>query len=243
MTMNTDRLEQQLMSFSSATKYPTTPDLTSGFWRRLEATKTRRPASRLAFAGAALAAVVVAVSATFALAAPARDAAADLWHGINIFETSRSTEGLPTYITGTETTLEEAESAIGNIRQPTRPEGVTLEKVLLQDYGDVETAALFYRANDETFVLFVSNAFPGKGIPIGGDATVEEVHTVGDEAYWLTGQRIVQSLKPNGEVAHGSERVTDANALIWTSSVDHYTYRIEGNIERDEAIRIAQSVR
>lgn len=242
MTSNTNRLEQQLMTFSSATKYPSTPDLASGFWRRLEATQLRRPAPRLAFAGAALAAIVVAVSVTIALAAPARDAAADLFHRINIFETSQSIEGLPTDITGTETTLAEAERALGPpLLTPTYPDDLQIQRVLLQDFGRVKTVAIFYDGADATFVLFASNSPVGKGIPLGGSVDVESVDNVGDEAYWLVGRRIVQSEEPDGGVIIGSERVTDINALVWSQL--GYVYRIEGNLEKDGAIRIAQSVR
>lgn len=243
MMSNTDRLEQQLMTFASAAKYPPTPDLASGFWQRLESTQTRRPTSRFAFAGAGLAAVVVAVSVTIALAAPARDAAADLFHRINIFETSQSLEGLPTNITGTETTLADAQTALGEqpILKPTYPEGLDVQRVLLQEFDRVKTVAIFYTGDDASFVLFASNSPVGKGIPLESTVNVESVTEVGSEAYWLVGRRIVQSEEEDGGVILGSERVTDVNALAWSQG--GYVYRIEGNLEKDEAIRIAQSVR
>lgn len=241
MMSNTDRLEQQLMTFSQATQYPPTPELASGFWRRLEATQARRPAPRLAFAGAALAAVVVAIAASIALASPARDAAADLFHRINIFETSRSTEGLPTNITGTETTLSAAETALGgHIAQPAYPEGLTIDRVLRQSFGPVTTIAIFYHG-DANFVLFASNAPVGKGLLLSGTADVVQVDDLEGEAYWLTGRRIVESLNANGGPVMGSERVTDENTLVWVR--DRFVYRVEGNVDKDEAIRIAQSVR
>lgn len=242
MTSNIDRLEQQLMTFSQATQYPHTPDLVSGFWQRLEATPVRRATSRFALAGAALALILLAVVITFALATPARDAAADLFHRINIFETSQSTEGLPTDIAGVETTLAEAEHVLGPpILRPTSPDDLELQHVLLQDFGRVKTVAIFYESDEADFVLFVSNSPVGKGIPLGGSVDVEPVDNVGDEAFWLVGRRIVQSEEPGGGVIIGSKRVTDANTLIWSRL--GYVYRIEGNLEKDEAIRIAQSVR
>lgn len=241
MTSNTDRLEQQLMTFAGATHYPPTPDLVAGFWKRLEATSAQRPAPRLAFAGAAFAAIVVAIAVTFALAAPARDAAANLFHRINIFETSQSTEGLPTNITGTDTTLAQAETALGaHISQPTYPGSLEVDHVLRQTFGSVITIAVFYRG-DANFVLFASNSPAGKGLPFGGDAAFEPVDGLGGEAYWVTGTRIVESLHPNGAGAvMGSERVTDENTLVWVR--ERFVYRIEGTLDKDEAIRIAQSV-
>jgi hypothetical protein len=38
-----------------------------------------------------------------------------------------------------------------------------------------------------------------------------------------------------------SERVTDTNALLWAQGEE--LYRIEGDLEKDEAIAIAQSLR
>jgi hypothetical protein len=178
---------------------------------------------------------------TVALAAPARDAAADLFGRINIFETSQSTEGLPTNITGIETNLTAAETALGaHIAQPTYPEGLAIDRVLRQTFGSVTTIAIFYRG-DTNIVLLASNSPVGKGLPLGGTADVEAVDGLGGEAYWLTGRRIVESLGSSGQPIIGSERVTDENTLVWVRG--RFVYRIEGNVEKDEAIRIAQSVR
>lgn len=239
---NADRLEEQLMTMGHGLQYPPTPDLPAAFRRRLETAPRRRLAGRLAFAGAALAAVVLAVAVAVALIAPARDAAADLFGSINIFETSQSTVGLPTDITGREVTVADAETALGaQIPQPTYPASLQLQKVLLQDYGQVKVAALFYSGDGIAFVLFTSNAPVGKGIHPGSGATAEAVSGVGNEAYWLQGQRIVQSYNPNGSVVSASIRVTDANTLVWSQG--SYVYRIEGNMQKDTAIAIAQSVR
>ena len=240
---NVDRLEEQLMTLGRGVQYPPTPDLPAAFWRRLESAP--RPATqlrRLAFGGAAFAAVVIAVALGIALIAPARDAAADLFHSINIFETTQSTEGLPTDISGREVTLGDAEAALGaHILRPASPAALDLQKVLLQDYGQVKVAALFYSSDDIAFVLFTSNAPVGKGINPGSGATVEPVSGVGDEAYWLQGQRIVQSYNPDGSVVSGSIRVTNANTLVWSEGSS--VYRIEGDVQKDAAIAVAQSVR
>jgi hypothetical protein len=237
-------LENQLMTTSRAIQYPPTPDLASGFWARLTTSGVRQPASgRLRVAGFVTMGAMAVLAVAIALISPARDAAADLFSRINIFETDRSTEGLPTVIPGNETTLEQAETALGaNILQPSEPPGLDLERVLLQNYGGGSVVAvLFYRGDGLTFALFASNTFAGKGIPLGGIVDVEPVAGLGNEAYWLEGRRIVQSLQPNGDVITGSERVTDANALIWDQ--DGYVYRIEGDLEKDQAIAIARSVR
>jgi hypothetical protein len=240
---NVDRLEEQLMTMGRGVQYPPTPDLPAAFWKRLESAPQRRmPVRRLAFGGAALAAAVFAVALTIALVAPARDAAADLFHSINIFETNQSTVGLPTDITGREVTLADAETALAtHIQLPAYPASLALQKVLLQDYGRGKVAALFYSGDGATFVLFTSNAPIGKGIHPGSGATAEAVSGVGVEAYWLQGQRIVESYNPDGSVISASIRVTNADTLVWSQG--RYVYRIEGDVQKDTAIAIAQSVR
>jgi hypothetical protein len=234
-------LEQHLQSAGAAVHFPPTPDLAGGFWKRLSAEPARTSFRPQIWAGV-VAAVIAAVVVTVASVGPARDAAADLVDRINFFETDQSTVGLPTDIPGREVTLEQAETAIGKpILQPSQPEGLVLEKVLLQGYGDVQVAALFFRNDDTAFVLFASNAFVGKGIPREGLATVEEVSGLGDEAFWVRGERIIYSVRPNGALVIGSERVTDANALIWDQ--DNALYRIEGDLDKDEAVAIAKSLR
>jgi hypothetical protein len=241
--INFDALEEQLMTMGRGVQFPPTPDLPAAFWKRLESAPRRRmPGRRLAFGGAALAAGIFAVAVTIALVAPARDAAADLFHSINIFESSQSTVGLPTDISGRETTLGDAEAALGaHISRPTSPASLELQKVLLQDYGRVKVVALFYSGDGIAFVLFTSNAPIGKGIHPGSGATAEEVNGVGDEAYWLQGQRIVQSYNPDGSVVSASIRVTSADTLVWSQGST--VYRIEGDMQKDTAIAIAQSVR
>jgi hypothetical protein len=89
-------------------------------------------------------------------------------------------------------------------------------------------------------VLFETNARVGKGIPTGGEPA-QSVDGLGGEAYWLTGLRIVQYEEPDGAVIHQSQRVTDQNTLIWSRG--GFVFRIEGPLEKDEAVEIARSLR
>lgn len=237
-----DGLEQELLAMSRATTYPATPDLAAGFWRRLEADSSRAPASALSFAGLAVAAAVVVLSVIVATVGPARDAAADLFDRINVFETSEPLGDLPTDIAGEETTITDAQIRLGRqIAQPSYPDGLTLGRVLFQDFGPAKAAVVFYEAPGGTqFALFATNSNVGKGLPTGGSSTAEPVDGMGGEAYWLEGERIVQYYDLEGNVISQSVRVTSANTLVWDQ--DGFVYRIEGNITRDEAVRIAQSM-
>ena len=242
--MNTNEfefLENQLMATSRAIAFPLTPDLASGFWRDLAAKPAQRTWLRQLWPGLA-ALPVIALLVVIVSAGPARDAAADLVDSINFFETDRSPADFPSEVSGKESTLDQVQTAIGfGIPQPAQPEGLKLERVLLQSYGEVQVGVLFYRNDDVSFLLFASNAFVGKGIPTDGLASVEPVDGLGKQAYWLTGRRIVQSVGRDGNLVIGSERSTDANALLWEQG--NNLYRIEGDLDKDEAIAIAHSLR
>ncbi|HET9475955.1 MAG TPA: hypothetical protein VFP63_00550 [Dehalococcoidia bacterium] len=232
-----DMLERDLVLLSGAVRYPATPNLAAAVSGRLgERTSTfRAPARR--FAGAA-AMFVAALALAIAAIAPAREAVADLFDRINIFETDEVPPGLTYEIEGREVTFGEAQNALGF--RPLLPEGAEPSRVLLQEFGAVKAAALFFEPGDgPDYVLFETNAHVGKGIPAGGQA--EPVDGLGGEAYWLTGLRIVQYESPSGGVIYESRRVTDQNTLIW--SRDGFVFRIEGPLEKEAALEIAKSLR
>jgi hypothetical protein len=236
-------MEQQLMALARATVYPPTPDLAAGFWRHLDAERTRKAhANPFSLAAVGTAAAVVAFALLIGIVAPARDAAADLFDTINIFETNEPLKDFPTGIIGEEVTLTEAQVALGReILQPTYPEGAELERVILQDFGSVKAVALFYTARDERFVLFATNSRVGKGLPENGDSTREPLAIPEkDVGFWLTGEHLVQLFDQDGQVVTASERVTDANTLIWPEG--DFVYKIEGDVTQKEAIAIAASV-
>jgi hypothetical protein len=56
---------------------------------------------------------------------------------------------------------------------------------------------LFFEDDRHRLRLVREHASIGKGIYPGSGATAETVSGVGDEAYWLQGQRIVQSYNPH----------------------------------------------
>lgn len=238
------RVEQQLLALARATAYPPTPDLAAGFWRRLESERARKaPATPLSLATVGLAALVIAVSLIIGTVTPVREATADLFDRINIFETDEPLDTLPTDIAGEEVTLSEAQVALGRqIKQPSSPEGLVLERVVLQDFKSVKAAVLFYTQPDGApFLLYATNSQVGKGLPQGGDSTSTPVAIpLKDVGFWLEGRHLVQLYGPDG-VIPGSERVTDANTLVWPE--DDFVYKIEGHLARAEAIAVAASVR
>jgi len=231
-----DILEKDLVLLSRAVRYPATPNLAAAAPELL-----RKP--RLAPSGLrAAAAVVVALAALVAgvaVVAPAREAVADLFDKINIFGIDQVPRGLTYEIEGREATLEVARDALGF--EPASPTGAQPSRVLLQEFGSVSAAALFFDpANGPGYVLFETNGRVGKGVPTGGEEA-ELVEGLGAEAYWLTGLRLVQYENLYGDVIYESRRITDQNTLIW--SRDGFVFRIEGPLEKEDAVAIAESLR
>ena len=244
-----ERLERDIIVLSRAMLFPETPSLTSQVRSRIEAERRlRAPAARWQLALTAVAAAAVALAFIAGVASPARDAVADLFHRINIFETAEVPSNLTREITGREVSLDEAEARLGlPLLLPSDAATVQPDRVLIQDFQSVKAAVLFYRDRDGTpYALFETNAQVGKGVPIAGkgvlsSSQVRPVRDLGDEAYWLTGSRIVQYYDPTGAVVRESVRATDVNTLLW--SVNGRVFRIEGNLNQEQALAIARSLR
>jgi hypothetical protein len=233
-----DMLERDLILLRGAVRFPPTPDLRAGLAGRLGEQRGPLAAPAWRFAGAA-AAVMAALAVAIVAIAPAREAVADLFDRIDIFRTDGLRPGLTYDIEGREATLAEAEAALEF--GLALPDGADPARVLLQEYGGVRAAVLFFDPPDgPEYALFETNAIVGKGIPTGS-AEAEPVDGLGSEAYWLTGLRIVQYEKPDGSVIYESQRVTDQNTLIWER--EGFVFRIEGPLEKDKAVEIARSLR
>jgi hypothetical protein len=231
-------LERDLALLSRAVRYPSTPDLASRFAGRLAEQRGPFGAPAWRFGGAVAAALAVLAVAVVAIA-PVRDAVADIFGRIDIFQADEVPPGISYEIEGRGVSLEEAETALGfELQLPPGPPPV---RVLLQEFGQVRAAALFFEPEGApAYVLFETNAIVGKGIPTGG-AEAEPVGGLGGDAYWLTGLRIVQYEEPDGAVLYQSQRVTDENTLIWER--DGFVFRIEGPLEKEAAVDVAGSLR
>jgi len=238
-----DLLEHDLERLSQAILYQQTPNLSRKVGQRLVTVPpVGGPRRRWALVGAAVALAVLAAAVAVGSIPPARDAVADFFDRINIFQTTESPEGLPTAVTGTQLTLQEAEARLGQrLLLPTYPEELTPSKVLLQDFGQVKAAVIFFRHPDGTpFALFETNGRVGKGLPFGRTASATFVPGLGSEAYWLEGLRIVEYYDLSGRVIPESVRTTDVNTLVWDEG--GFVYRLEGQLAQEEAVRIAQSL-
>jgi hypothetical protein len=125
-------------------------------------------------------------------------------------------------------------------------DGAPPDRALLQDFGQVKAAVLFYRHDDGTpYALFETNTPVAKGLSIGKgvleEGQAQPVDDLGSEAYWLTGLRLVQYYDLDGAVLQDSVRATDVNTLLWNEG--GRVFRIEGDLTQEEAITISNSLR
>jgi hypothetical protein len=76
---------------------------------------------------------------------------------------------------------------------------------------------------------------------IDANTTVERVAVDGGDGYWISGApHVLAYLAPDGTRIEDATR-TSGTTLVWT--LDGVTYRLEGEFDRDEAIRLAASLR
>jgi hypothetical protein len=239
-----ERLENDIVLLGRALIFPETPSLADRVRSRIERGSTARtpaPSWQLALTG--LAAAAVALAFVVGILAPARDAVADIFDRINIFETENVPQDLTRDITGTSLSFEEVQAAVAF--PLLLPDGDSPDRVLLQDFGEVKAAVLFYRHdNGAPYALFETNSQVGKGLAIGKGITdpgqAQPVSGVAGEAYWLTGLRIVQYYDGDGAVIQGSVRATDVNTLLWNEG--GRVFRLEGDLAQEEAVGIANSL-
>jgi hypothetical protein len=150
-------------------------------------------------------------------------------------------------------TLDEAwENAHFPIRLPDYPPGLSEpDEVYLQSVFDGgQQLILVYRAGPGTpagkngvlFTLFeIHSAGLIKKLVNEGMTFVEEVRVNGAPAVWFYGAaHMLRLTDPSGE-EYETEVVVDANTLVW--EVGDVTYRLETMLPKEEAIRIAESLK
>ena len=239
-----ERVERDLTMLSRAIAYPATPSLAQAVRRRLSSAKPAPAAApRWQLALTAVAAAAVVAAAALGSIAPARDAVADFFERINIFETDQPLEGLPTEVRGAEMSPESAGARLGSpILQPGDDEGLTREKLVFQDFGEVKAAVSFYRTDDGRLSRsFRQPRTSARACHPDGDATSTPIYGLGNSAYWIEGAHLVQFYDFEGQVIGESVRRTGTNTLVWDR--DGLIFRIEGDLSQDEAVQIAQSLR
>jgi hypothetical protein len=263
--MRDEELAATLVDIGERLFYPPATRLATAVRARLREPRPRRvpwraPALVPAFATLALLLLVVAI------ASPGlRSAAREFLHlrGIDIFPvpSAPSAPSAPTVapspsvvIPGERTTLEDARRRVSfTVRQPTVPELTSPDYVVLDAAGGVERLTLVYgdRAG------FAASQLPGVGVllvefrgavdaaifgkAVGPGTTLEEVTVNGGRGFWLAGApHFFFYRDPSGAFQQETLRLA-GNTLIWEQG--GVTLRIEAAVTKEQALRIAASVR
>lgn len=250
--MNDARMEELLRAVGREVDYPPTPALATAIRHRLaEGPRPSRLRSPLGFrwqpAMATLAILVVIAVAALTFSPQARNAVADFLGlgGVRI-----GFDGSPPRATpdegpdlGPQVSLEEAELEVGfEVKVPelaelgspqihlTRPPGSGMVSLYYPDAYDGGLLVTQFRAGvDEVFF---------KKLTLEG-ATVEYLTVRDGPAYWVTGSHFFAYVDPDGAIREESLRIAE-NVLLWEEG--GITYRIEGGIDKGEAIAIAGSL-
>jgi hypothetical protein len=235
-------LELALTRIGRELEYPETPDLTGVVRRRLA--EGRRPLAWRRPLVIALAAVLVAVGAVMAVP-PARSAILD-WLGIGAV-TVRSVEGLPEVElatgdlgVGEKVSLEEARERVNfPVRVPTLPE-LESPNVYYAEPLPTGQVSFVYGSLDKPQLLITQVAGIGALEKLVNTATrIEMVSTEDGQGVWIEGQRHVL-FYPGAEREEPFRLVGNTLVLERTDGV---TVRIEADISKEEALRIARSMR
>jgi hypothetical protein len=225
-------LEAALRDLGREVAFPPTPDIASTIHARLERPRLwRRPLA------IALAVLVVAIGAIFAVP-QARTAILD-WLGLRNVSVVRVDKLPPVPTTGRldlgrRVTLGEAKSQAPWLLVPDRkPDSVYLNnslpggKVTLLWGTPSGVRLLLTEVTGEAFIEKI----------VQGDTEVEPVD-IGQAGAWFQGPHVVMFRDRDG-IFHESRARLAASTLVWQSG--NVTLRLEGDISKDEALRIART--
>lgn len=219
-------LDGALRELGRQIEFPATPDIASSIRGRLE-----RPRRWLRPVAIALAVLVVAIGAAFAVP-PARTAILD-WLGLRHVSIVRVDDLPPTspivrLDLGREVTL--AQAPLGTLVPEDKP-----DKVFVDDgtvsllWGDPERPRLL-------LTELQGQAFIEKLIQ--PDTRVEPVTVNGRPGAWLEEPHVVMFRDSNGRLRDDSARLA-GKTLLWEHG--ELTLRLEGDLTKEEALRIARS--
>jgi hypothetical protein len=265
--MREEELVATLVEIGARLRYPEPTRMAQAVRARLREPRPRSagwraPAFAPAFVTLALLLIVVALGLP-----GVRSAAQEFLHlrGIDIFPVPSVpapsptsfpsvSPTLPGTIPGDLVTLEEARRRVHfTVRQPTVSELASPDEVLLDTTGGAERVTLLYRDRaglpptqlsgvSALFVEFrgsVDATFFGKGV--GPGTTLEEVTVNGGRGFWIAGApHFFFYRDPAGGIQQETLRLA-GNTLIWEQ--DGVTLRLEASVTKDQALRVAASVR
>jgi hypothetical protein len=236
-------LELALRRLGDELDWPETPDLTAGVRRRLEAPPEPRFWRRTL--AVALAVLVVAVGAIMAVP-PARTAILD-WLGFGGVEIRRVSE-LPQVpsegrlVLGERVSLDRARALAEHpVLVPDEAGYEQPDAVYVDPFAPGRPVALVYGPLERPRLLVLEfRAAPLIEKALLGETRVEQVTVDGARGLWIEGPRhefFYRTLER--EAMRDTQRLA-GNTLLWTRGP--LTLRIEGDLSKAEAIRIAESM-
>jgi hypothetical protein len=236
-------LELALQQLAADIAWPETPELASTVRRRIEAQRPRRfRPPRLAIA---LAALVVAVGAVLAVP-PARTEVLD-WFGFGGVEIRR-VEELPELppdaqlVLGRPVSLDRARALAQHAVLVPREDGLERPDAVYVDTSSPgRPVALVYGSPERPRLLVLEfRAAPLIEKALTIETRVEEVSVGGRRGLWIEGPRHEFFYRTSGREPMRDTQRLAGNTLLWTRG--ELTLRIEGDLTKAEAIRIAESM-
>jgi hypothetical protein len=236
-------LELELRRLGREVAWPETPELAGAVRRRIEAPPERRFRPRTL--AIALAILAVAVGAVFAVP-PARTAILD-WLGFGGVEVRRVAE-LPQVpsegrlVLGERVSLERARALAEHpVLVPDEAGFERPDAVYVDPFAPGRPVALVYGPLGRPRLLVLQfRAAPLIEKALLGETRVEQVTVDGAPGLWMEGPRHEFFYRTLEQEAMRDTQRLAGNTLLWTRGP--LTLRIEGDLSKAEAIRIAESM-
>jgi hypothetical protein len=256
--MRDDELERALTEVGQRLAYPASTAIAAAVRERI-----RRPRPWwMALVGRPLAPALVTAAVLLLVTAFAlpdvRSAAAEFLHlrGIDIFpvpSVHAATTGAPLSFAGERVTLAEARRRAPFLVVPDAPELGAPDDLYIDTSGAATRVSLVYRARPgitpsrELGLAALVVEFRGSieevllGKAAGPGTKVEPVSINGARGFWLEGEpHLFFYRDPSGDVRQDTLRLA-GNTLVWVQG--EVTLRLEAQITKDQALRIATSFR
>lgn len=235
-------LETSLRALAADVAFPPTPSLADAVATRLE---PHRPLwSR--FAGrrvvVAVAIVLAAFAAVLAASPGARSAFLELFgiEGATVYRVERAPDvsRFGPLVRGQAVTLDEARRAVAFEVLVPPTGGRPVERVFLDRV--VGAVSFVYCCPELILTEFLGEAVPYVQKIAGPDVRIEEVRVRGGRGLWLEGAHAVVFRDSSGVVREDELRLA-GNVLLWERN--GVTFRLEGDIDREKALALAEELR
>jgi hypothetical protein len=233
-------LETSLHALAADVAFPPTPPLADAVVARLAPRRRRLGRRRVALA---FAIALAAFAAVLAASPGARSAFLELFgiEGATVYRVERTPDvnKYAPLVRGEAVTLAEARRSVDfDLRLPPTEAGRPIERVFLDRIVGAVTVA--YCCPELLLTQFRGETLPYVQKVAGPGVEIEQLEVDGSPAIWLEGAHGVVFSDAQGIVRDEELRLA-GNVLLWER--DGVTYRLEGDVDRDDAVRLAEALR